>query len=143
MLSTFQTCDACFKHFEPILQKVMNNFNNVLTTLDSNSNLNVSEVSTITSDGKLYRINKYYNSYIAILMYNNRQQSFFIYFRSPKTRETRKYMILYPKFNTYYFFLRNMFAEYRQWVCLGTIQMFTKDKTNSLSPNQTSSYAGG
>jgi len=55
----FQTCDACFKHFEPILQKIMDNFNNVYTTLDSNSNLNVSEDSIKTSNGKLFRINKY------------------------------------------------------------------------------------
>ncbi|XP_060867623.1 uncharacterized protein LOC132942924 isoform X3 [Metopolophium dirhodum] len=49
-LTQLQTCDACFKHFEPILQKVMDNFNNVYTTLDSNSNLNVSDDSTETSD---------------------------------------------------------------------------------------------
>ncbi|XP_029342756.1 protein MLP1 isoform X3 [Acyrthosiphon pisum] len=48
----FQTCDACFKHFEPILQKVMDNFNNVYTTLESNSNLNVSDDSTETSDDR-------------------------------------------------------------------------------------------
>lgn len=64
----FQTCDACFKHFEPILQKVMDNFNNVLTTLDPNSGLNVSEVSTKTSDdGKPYRMN-YYNIRISLLL---------------------------------------------------------------------------
>lgn len=49
----FQTCDACFKHFEPILQKAMDNFNNVLITLDSNSNLNLSDISTTTSNGNL------------------------------------------------------------------------------------------
>ncbi|XP_060840398.1 uncharacterized protein LOC132921403 isoform X1 [Rhopalosiphum padi] len=52
-LTQLQTCDACFKHFEPILQKVMNNFNNVISTLDSNSNLNLSDVSTTTSDEHL------------------------------------------------------------------------------------------
>ncbi|XP_025196984.1 synaptonemal complex protein 1 isoform X1 [Melanaphis sacchari] len=49
-LTQLQTCDACFKYFEPILQKVMDNFNNVLTTLDSNSILDLSDVSTKTSD---------------------------------------------------------------------------------------------
>ncbi|CAI6342638.1 unnamed protein product [Macrosiphum euphorbiae] len=51
-LTQLQTCDACFKHFEPILRKVMENFNNVYTTLDSNSNLNVSDDSTETSDDR-------------------------------------------------------------------------------------------
>eukprot|EP00102_Acyrthosiphon_pisum_P025746 XP_016662956.1 PREDICTED: protein MLP1 isoform X2 [Acyrthosiphon pisum] len=51
-LTQLQTCDACFKHFEPILQKVMDNFNNVYTTLESNSNLNVSDDSTETSDDR-------------------------------------------------------------------------------------------
>jgi len=36
----------------------MDNFNNVYTTLDSNSHLNVSDDSTETSDGKLFRNNK-------------------------------------------------------------------------------------
>jgi len=37
----------------------MDNFNNVYTTLDSTNNLNVSDDSTETPDGKLFRIHKY------------------------------------------------------------------------------------
>ncbi|KAL4132738.1 hypothetical protein QTP88_009845 [Uroleucon formosanum] len=51
-LAQLQTCDACFKNFEPILQKVMDNFNNVYATLYSTNNLNAMDNSTETPDDR-------------------------------------------------------------------------------------------
>lgn len=46
----FQTCDACFKNFEPLLEKVMDNFNNVITTLATSDNHVILE--NLTKTGK-------------------------------------------------------------------------------------------
>lgn len=42
----FQTCDACFKNVEPLLQKVIENFNKVVTALDPIDNHDISDVLT-------------------------------------------------------------------------------------------------
>lgn len=45
-MPVFQTCDACFKKFEPLIQKLMDNFNNTMTQSDQTVSNNVSSVKT-------------------------------------------------------------------------------------------------
>uniref|UniRef100_A0A2S2QJ36 Janus kinase and microtubule-interacting protein C-terminal domain-containing protein n=1 Tax=Sipha flava TaxID=143950 RepID=A0A2S2QJ36_9HEMI len=49
-LQQLKTCDACFKHFEPLLHKIMENFNDVIITLDSNGNHDVSRLPADTTN---------------------------------------------------------------------------------------------
>lgn len=87
----FQTCEACFKNFEPLLEKVMDNFNNVITTLATNDNHVVSGNQTKTGN-YVFRLNE---CFLVCACSNCRINNNLCRFRLPEIRETREYTISY------------------------------------------------
>lgn len=86
----FQTCDACFKSFEPLLQKVMEKFNDAVTTFEPNCDRNTSESQSIVQNGKPHTVD---NSYILTCSFHNFKTVFFSVDGS-KSKKTVSLLIL-------------------------------------------------